>query len=432
MHKFLALSLAMIVLTGCAYTGGKTYNAPPQPNPPPVSSTNIESESETQSKNNENNETDLRNDSSDEDLNLVAGDYMKNSSIMVDTLYEEENIMISPMSIYMAIGLAATGADGETLKQFEDFLGMSINDFEDKMYEFINTVPESDFYEQKLNIANSIWVVDNGTCKLSDDFVEKVKNTYNSEINIEDFNIMIDAINTWVNNKTDGMIPSVLSELNPNTVAILINAIYFEAEWSKQYFDDDVIRDSFTNIDGNNTSVDLMCSEENTYYENEYATAFKKTYGDGSYYFVGILPKSRGDFNLNDLDISGLLKTETSEYKVRAQLPKFEFNYCSNLNDLLANGGIRDMFDSSKSNFSKMFSYMENNIYVDSVIHQTKIENNEWGTKAAAVTMMLLANDSISLEEPEYKKVFLDRPFAFIIMSKNSDIPLFIGKVIQL
>ena len=92
--------------------------------------------------------------------------------------------------------------------------------------------------------------------------------------------------------------------------------------------------------------------------------------------------------------------------------------------------GVIEAFDATNADFSNMFEYSDD-IYISDVIHKTKIELSESGTKAAAVTVIMMDGNSMIMEPPETKDVFLDRPFAFIIMDEENEIPLFIGKVIE-
>ena len=138
MFKLIALLLSLVMITGCS-PNAPTIQLPDSPTPPVI---------DTESKNHPDKEPITNPSTSNIEVtenltsDFVNGNFLNNSAVMVDNLYNDENIMISPMSIYMALGMAASGADTETLEEFEKFLGMSISDFESKIKEVLDSLPE--------------------------------------------------------------------------------------------------------------------------------------------------------------------------------------------------------------------------------------------------------------------------------------------------
>ena len=161
------------------------------------------------------------------------------------------------------------------------------------------------------------------------------------------------------------------------------------------------------------------------YYENDKATAFGRDYANGVS-FIGILPNDEGDFNLEDLDIGGLLKSNPEYDEVDCKMPKLNFETSTVLNDMLSSLGLDNLF-SSNADFSGIAGQ---NVNVDTILQKTKLELDENGAKAAAVTAVTMECMSAAVEnEPIIKIVELTRPFAFLIYDRSNDEILFIGKV---
>ena len=162
------------------------------------------------------------------------------------------------------------------------------------------------------------------------------------------------------------------------------------------------------------------------YYENDKATAFDREYANGLS-FVGILPVDEGDFTLEDLDIGGLLKSQPEYDEVQCKMPKLDFETTAILNDILSSLGLDNIF-SSNADFSGI---ADKNVNVDTILQKTKLELDENGTKAAAVTAVIMeCMSAVEEKEPVIKNVELTRPFAFLIYDRSNDEILFMGKVI--
>ena len=170
-----------------------------------------------------------------------------------------------------------------------------------------------------------------------------------------------------------------------------------------------------------------MESKGDVYYENDAATAFGKSYANGLE-FIGILPKNEDDFTLDSLDIKDLLKSEPEYDEVYCKMPKLNFETTAELSDILSNMGLKNIF-SNKADFSGISN---EKLKVGSVLQKTKLELDENGTKAAAVTSISMEKCSLASPDPIVKNVDLTRPFAFLIYDSTNDEVLFMGKVMTL
>ena len=348
------------------------------------------------------------------------------------------NLLLSPMSISAALSMTANGAAGDTLAEMEKVLGggLSIDQLNDYMAYYISRLPDKE--KEKIYLADSIWIKDDPTLKVYDEFLETNKKYYNAEIYKSSFepNSIVKDVNSWVNKNTKGMIPNLInpSNIKQNTMMMLINTLYFESEWENPYLS--TTDGKFTDLNGQELDIKQMESMESFYYDLGNADAFKKPYIDGEYSFVGILPHSDVDFNeyISSLDASALCEglkeyEDPSTVDLDVMIPKFKYNYGASLKEILPELGMKTAFDSDKADFSKINDLSVEGalpLYIDDVIHKTKIEVTEKGTKAAAATAVIMGAGAAAPIEKKKVYIYLDRPFVYMIVDKNN-VPLFIG-----
>lgn len=342
---------------------------------------------------------------------------------------EEENTLISPLSIISALAMTANGAEKNTRAQMEEVFGTDIRSLNEYLYTYQADLPTSDKY--KVSLANSIWFKDTANLTVEDGFLQTNKDYYNAEVYHAPFDDSTKKdINSWVNKKTDGQIKEVLSEKLPeNSVLYLINALSFDGEWQNIYHDTSISEGKFTNKAGNKETVDFMDSTEYSYIELPNAIGFSKPYADNKYSFVALLPEKGLEVSnfINSLDGKLLMKAlkKQSDETVYASIPKFTFEYSKELSEILKQLGIKDAFDVDLADFSSMGS-SDGNLFINRVIHKTKIEVNEKGTKAGAVTAVEVLCGAVAAQE-EPKIIELDRPFFFLIVDNKFHMPIFMG-----
>ena len=365
------------------------------------------------------------------ETNINKTTALQNSVKMTDMLSAEasgKNIMFSPTSLNFALGMIAEGAKGETKEILDDYLGT--NDFAAYAKEYLdkikayNTEDESYGYQSKVKIADAVWV-DNGLT-LQEKFKNTVSDSFGAEVEAVDFSAAektCDVINSWCDKNTEGLIPKIITPdlINDNTGLCLTNSLYFESGWNGEPWNVSDTEESF----GKKEKTKYMTCTGDQYYENDKATAFGRDYANGLS-FIGILPNDEGNFNLEDLDIGGLLKSNPEYDEVDCKMPKLNFETSTVLNDMLSSLGLDNLF-SSNADFSGI---ADQNVNVDTILQKTKLELDENGTKAAAVTAVIMECMSAAVEnEPIIKTVELTRPFAFLIYDRSNDEILFIGKV---
>ncbi len=342
-----------------------------------------------------------------------------------------KNTLISPLSILSALAMTANGAAGQTLEQMESVLGMSVDELNLYLYTYVNSLPQGKNY--KLSLANSIWFTEDERLIVNRSFLQKNADYYGAEIYKAPFDDQtLRDINNWVDYETDGMIPKVLDYVPEYTVMYLVNALAFDADWMDQYEKSQVSDAVFTKEDGTKQSVKMMYSSEGRYLEDEKATGFIKYYKGGKYAFAALLPKEGVSLDeyissLNGDGLSEILNNSVNAV-VKTAIPKFETEFDAELSEVLSSIGMVNAFDENLSDFSNLGGYAGGNINISAVIHKTYIQVGEKGTRAGAVTVVEMNGGALpNPEEP--KKVYLDRPFVYMLLDCENNIPFFIGSM---
>ena len=343
-----------------------------------------------------------------------------------------ENVLISPLSVMCALSMTLNGAEGNTLTQMEDVLGMQRDELNLYLYSYITSLPKGEKY--KLIQANSIWFRDDDRFSVSPDFLQTNADYYGADIYKAPFDRQtLRDINNWVKLSTDGMIPKILDDIPDSAIMYLVNALAFEAEWKEVYKKTQVRDGKFTTEDGEVQNVKLMYAEENRYLEDENATGFIKYYSDKKYAFAAILPNEGVSVSeyLASIDGEALysMLTNSQSTTVKTAIPKFEVEYDTEMSGILKEMGMSDAFNQRLADFSGIGSSTRGNIYIGRVIHKTFIEVGEKGTRAGAATVVETNDAAAPPSKP--KEVILDRPFIYMLIDCENNVPFFIGTLMD-
>lgn len=382
---------------------------------------------------------DSRKEGLDMNMELLKASDTDKSAYFVDKTYKEtqKNTIVSPLSLNFALGMVTEGASGTTKEMLSHYLNSdNYGEYVQKYMEYTKKLNESyEVYGEKYNnifeIADSVWINNKNT--INNEYKENVENIYSSEVNSFDTNNIEDSVNTinlWVNDKTHEMIPSIITSdmINEDTLSILVNTVYFESAWKEPWNYNENYKKEFIDINGNTQNIAYLTSKKaDYYYENEQAVGFGYNYKNGLT-FIGILPNKTGEFKVSDLNIDNLLNSQTSDYHIYVEMPKLNFDTDSKIiKKMLMDIGLSNIFNAN-SHFDKIID--NENLYIDDIIQKCKIELDENGTKASAVTAIsMMRNCSITIEQNN-KEIFLNRPFAFIIYDSINNQIVFIGKVV--
>ncbi|MCR5781882.1 MAG: hypothetical protein K6G90_04000 [Clostridia bacterium] len=355
---------------------------------------------------------------------------------LFDAVYKEgKNTLVSPMSVYISLAMLSAGADGNTFSQLEKILGADYQTIKTDVAAYMSSVKDSG----TLTFANSVWLCDDELLNVKESFIKENADIFGADVFKEHFDSeTVGRVNGWVKDKTDDMIPQIISEFNPETMLMLINAMTFDCEWWRNYQSKYVKDGVFNNFDGSKRMVSYMRGSEEKYIESGDAVGFIKDYKDPRYSFVGLMPS---DANIKLCDfVQWIRKTKTLHYLIHSAqyadvnltFPKLELSFSDSLVDELSSMGVTDAFLPEKADFNRMAQYDEadGSLCVGEVLHKTFISVTENGTKAAAVTDIVIVPTSAP---PEYRKTLVfDRPFVFAIWDNQFNVPLFIGAVEKL
>ena len=349
----------------------------------------------------------------------------------------EKNVLISPLSIQLALAMTANGADGQTRQEMETVLGRGINleDLNACLHTYVEGLPSEE--KAKLSIANSTWFRDQKKLTVEKSFLQINKDYYDAEVFQRPFDeTTVKEINNWVDHNTDGMIDQIIDQIDELTMMYLINAMAFDAEWAEPYYETAIRDGSFTDISGKEQTVSMLHGSESQYLSDGRATGFTKSYAGGKYSFAVLLPNEGEDLYdyISSLTAQQLTKTLDSAENatVITQLPKFSYEFSLNMNDTLKKMGMPTAFDPDKADLSKLGSSTAGNLYIGNVLHKTFIQVDGLGTKAGAVTVVEIPAEGAFEPDPNIKEVIVDRPFVYMIVDNETNLPLFIGCVTEI
>ncbi len=347
-----------------------------------------------------------------------------------------KNTLISPLSVMSALAMTSNGAKGKTLEEMQSVLGMDKEQLNSFMLSYTNSLPCGEKY--KLSLANSIWFTDDERFTVNRDFLQTNANYYGADVYKAPFNDKtLEDINKWVEAKTDGMIKDVLDRIPPEAVMYLVNALAFDAEWDEVYKKNQVYTKEFTNYDETKTNVEFMSCTVSDYLKDGNSTGFIKYYSGKKYAFVGILPNEGVSIeqyvsSLTGEKISRLLASKQSGKSVYTLMPKFEAEYSCEMESILKQMGMVSAFDGGRADLSALGTSTDGNLFIGRVIHKTFISVAEKGTKAGAATIVEV-RDECALETPiNVEYVTLDRPFVYMLVDCENNIPFFIGSMLDM
>ena len=351
------------------------------------------------------------------------------------SIEEGENTLISPLSVLYALAMTANGADGETLAQMEQVLGMDVDNLNSYMLAYLELLPESKDY--KMSLANSIWFKDDPNFAVEQSFLQTNADYYGAGAYKAAFDEGTrNDINNWVKEHTDGMIPEIIDEIPDEAIMYLVNALAFDAKWADEYEEHQIREGRFTMEDGTRQDVDMMHSEEYTYLEDDLATGFIKYYKDRKYAFVAMLPNEGVSVSQYVDSLTGEhlreLLNNPLDVTVFASIPKFETEYDIEMSEVLQEMGMTDAFDWRVADFSKLGTYNVDgmNICINRVLHKTFISVSEQGTRAGAATAVEMVAEG-AMEIVEFKEVVLDQPFVYMLIDCETNLPFFIGTMMN-
>ncbi|GAB3944472.1 serpin family protein [Spirosoma harenae] len=340
---------------------------------------------------------------------------------------QAKNVFISPLSLHIALGMIMNGANGQTAQEIQKTLKLdaqTLTEANQTYQNLMENLPGVDS-QVKLSLANSVWYRNGFTVENS--FQDLLKQSFQAEISAQNFDdaATVGKINNWASEKTNGKIPKVIEQIQPDNVMFLMNALYFKGDWKSKFDPNLTVATPFKLASGTTKNVPMMW--QNTELKRSFQptyTAFELPYGSDKFAMTVLLPAetSTADALVNNLtgaDWTQLQKSMTAG-TINVGLPKFTLNYEIKLNNALTALGMPTAFTDA-ADFTKI--NRNGGLTLSFVKQNTFVAVDEKGTEAAAVT-----TGGISVTSAP-APVVCNRPFVFVIHEKTSGTILFVGKI---
>ena len=345
------------------------------------------------------------------------------------------SFVFSPLSITYVLGMVNDGSTGTTEKELEETLGFhsgGIKAVNEYCKNLIENLPKAD-KNVTLDIANAIFL--NKRYSLKEQFRQDMKRYYDAQAEALDFGSSetLKHINGWCKEKTNGMIPSIIENVDEKMVSYLLNAIYFKADWAAKFDPKNTRNETFTTERGGKEMPMMHQDVYISYLKNETFSAVRIPYGNQMWSMTVMLPE---EGKTTDDVINLLAQDDWKEfdnslyqpYEVNLSLPRFETSSSTDdmaggLISLLKKMGIRKVFD--KENM-EIVNIANTPLYIGMMRQKAAIKVNEKGSEAAAVTVAGMANSAV--EEFPKADFHANRPFVYVISEASSGVILFVGK----
>ena len=358
----------------------------------------------------------------------------------------KDNFLLSPISVQLAFAMLTNGADGNTRQQLLSALGYGSKSIDElnsdcqkviEGWEKVNNDFSGENYQQTIETANAIWT--DKQFPLFEEYIGLCNKYFDAEaatLNFSDVTNALATMNGWCNQKTHGMIPSMLDDddISPETITVLANALYFKGNWRRPFTDNLTIKADFTNTDGTVSQVDMMHQVEDFSYVRTEKFAMAELPYSGTTCMDIILPDNGVSVSQCISELSQA-RFDTARAKMQyrnlyVSLPKFDLNFNHKLVEIMKQLGAVDVFVPQIANLSKMGSG-HTDAFVSNAFQLSHITVEESGTEAAAVTVIVVdKNAGPSVETPIEFNV--NRPFAYVIRETQTGAILFVGKVVKL
>lgn len=342
----------------------------------------------------------------------------------------ERNTAVSPYSVYMAMLMLTEGSSSDTKSELMEALRVSSLD--DARSWFNMSIRRfTDVKDAKAEIANSIWV--KSEFPVSRNYLNIVERYYN----VEQFSFVSPSdavlkINEWVSNRTNKLIDRIVDRLDSRTVIVLVNTVYFKANWTIPF--ESVEKGDFHSFNGTKTADYLRGYVQAKYVDAGDYIALALSYKGTDVNFVVLMPKDNLKGFLSRLGEKGLLDVfdklfSSSDIRVDLSLPKFDVDSgILDLNDILKSMGIKKVFIPGKADLSPMVEgNKKDELYVDKVFHRARVRVDLYGTEAAAATAAVIKLTAVRSAIP----IKIDRPFAFFLVDPKTKAILFAGSFVN-
>jgi len=344
---------------------------------------------------------------------------------LMQLMPRDGNYMVSPLSLQMALGMLANGAEGETLTEL--LSALSIDNLASFNADTKTRIAAYDTYDKlTVRLADSVWI--NETVAPNAFFVPAFETTVTDVFKADSYRVSsadaVDRINAWVNDKTEGLIDSILDKEQNQFVLSLVNALYFKGNWATPFSKIATADGTFTSRDGSEVTLPFMTATRSLRYGSGEGYRILALPYQGNRFSMYLLLKDDGVF---PADLDSMIESMSHQY-VRCRLPRFKTEFALSANETLKLLGAERIFDPEKAQLAGVAAGLPGNLFVSDVLHKTVIDVDEEGTEAAAVTAVMTMATSARPPETEPIEFNADCPFFFVIRDDETNTVLFAGE----
>ena len=357
---------------------------------------------------------------------------------LLNELGRTSNVVYSPYSIDVALTMADAGAIGQTASQVAHVLGAPSADDAvtdaTALRSALASAVGSGSSAPTLDVANALWT--QSGLALQQPFVSTLTDDFGAPPESTDFAgdpaAALGAINSWVSQHTDALIPSLLGpgSITPQTAFVLANAIYLKAHWQTPFAASLTVPAAFTTPAGNTVRVPFMNAHEVTYPYAAGASyqAVELPYSSSSLSLLAILPHrttlSRFERGLSTRMLTGIVRS-LSPHSVDLSMPKLDLSSQEDLNEPLQKLGMTDAFGAA-ADFRGVTT--QRSLYISLVEHAAVLKVDEQGTVAAGATAVVAPTTAVRVP-PKPVLLILNRPYLLLLRDDASGNVLFVARV---
>ena len=349
--------------------------------------------------------------------------------LLLQTAEENENVLLAPLSLQVALGMLANGANEEAYNEIVTTLGMvdyslaELNDYHQKL---TTAIADENDPSVELALDNSMWFKEGLSVKNA--FKENMSTYYNAPVNSLDFSNTEKAkakINGWAKEATHSTIKDLQLPLDASTTMVLANASYFNGKWDKPFDKKNTKEGIFYGNDGKDYTAQFMNASFGTdYAETDFYQKAYLAFGNYSFSMAIILPKEGTDLNKMLSNVAWAEEEQTRRVFVKLSLPKIQMNSLKNMNEILQDMGVKKIFNDGES-----LNGIANGLFVSLVQQNSYFCMDESGVEASSTTSAVVRP---SANTSPTATMNVNRPFIFIIRENSTGAILFMGKIVTM
>lgn len=340
--------------------------------------------------------------------------------------------VISPLSVTYLMGMLANGADGQTRQEILSTMGWKGETLDDINAFSRLLIEQATRKDAKTTVHIANYIALNKEETLKEGTVSTLGQYFKACVEPLDFTSPKTKghINGWCSKHTNGMIPSIIDDVDASALAYIMNAIYFDGSWKQAFNKYDTKEERFQGYTRDVKKVQMMWQNEKLRYtDNDTYAAVVLPYTGGEYSMTVFLPNEGK--SIAEMMKKICAETFTNMYRdtetclVDLKLPRFTTEMKLQLNEIISKLGAPSMFSPSAADFSNL---SDKGLFISKMLQKAKIEVSETGTKAAAVTAATVMMTSLDRHEPRHVEFHANRPFVYTITDSQTGSILFIGQ----